>query len=74
MKDSFFEGILKEIGKGVWDARIHTGNKSTYQIVETSVESGWKVKECNVAKNFDWNDVDWNYYIEEAKKIIIGSK
>lgn len=74
LKDSFFEGIMNEIGKDVWDARIHTGNKKKYGIVETSVQAGWKVKECNIAKNFDWSDVDWNYYIDEAKKIIIGNK
>jgi len=74
LKDSYFDNIMKEIGKNVWDARVHTKNKSTYEIRTTNIENGWKVKECNVAKNFDWNDVDWNYYIEEAKKNIIGSK
>ncbi len=74
LKDAFFDAILKEIGPNVWDARIHTGNKSKYDTVTTSVQSGWKVKECNLAKNFDWTDVDWNYYTDEAKKIIIGSK
>lgn len=74
LTDSFFNQVMKEIGKDVWDSRIHTGNKSKYAIVETSVQAGWLVKECNVAAKFDWNDVDWKYYIEEAKKIIIGSK
>lgn len=70
--DEYFNSVMKEIGKGVWDERIHTKNKSKYDIVETSVQSGWKVKECNKASDFDWNDVDWRFYIEEAKKIIIG--
>lgn len=74
IKDADFDKIMKEIGKGVWDERIHTKNKSTYQITETSVQSGWKVKECNRAEKFDWNDVDWKYYIEEAKKLIVGVK
>jgi hypothetical protein len=72
LTDEYFNSVMKEIGKNVWDERVHTGNKSKYDTVVTSVQSGWKVKECNVAKKFDWNDVDWNYYIEEAKKIIIG--
>jgi hypothetical protein len=72
--DALFDSVMKEIGKGVWDARIHTKNKSKYDIVETSVQSGWLVKECNRADKFDWKDVDWKYYIEEAKKLIVGVK
>lgn len=74
LTDKFFNDVIKEIGKGVWDARIHTGNKTKYSVVETSIQSGWLVKECNIADKFDWSDVDWKYYIEESNKIIIGSK
>ena len=74
LSDSYFDKIMSEIGKNVWDSRIHTKNKGKYETVETGVQVGWKVKECNLAKNFDWSDVDWDYYIEESKKIIIGSK
>lgn len=74
LKDDYFNKIFKEIGKDVWDERIHTKNKSKYEIRETSVQSGWLVKSCNVADQFDWNDVNWDFYIEEANKIIIGSK
>ena len=66
--------IMQEIGKDIWDARIHTKNKSKYETRITSVQSGWLVKQCNVATDFDWSDVNWQYYIEEAKKIIVGSK
>lgn len=72
--DSTFQNVMKEIGKGIWDARIHTKNKSKYGPVETSVEEGWSVKECNLASKFNWSDIDWNYYIEEAKKLIVGSE
>ena len=74
LKDSEFNKIFKEVGKDIWDERIHTKNKSKYGIVETSVQAGWKVKQCNVATDFNWSDVNWDYYVEEAKKIIIGSK
>lgn len=74
LTDKYFNQIMKEIGKDVWDERIHTKNKSKYVMGETSIQSGWKVKECNVASDFNWDDLDWNFYIEEAKKIIIGSK
>lgn len=72
--DDLFNSVMTAIGKGVWDSRIHTKNKTKYDKVETSVQSGWLVKECNVAGKFDWSDVNWKYYIEEAKKNIVGSK
>lgn len=74
IKDVEFDKIIKEIGKDVWDERIHTKNKSKYEIRETAVHSGYLVKQCNRADKFDWSDVDWNYYIEEARKLIVGSK
>jgi len=74
LKDDYFNRVMNEIGKDTWDERIHTKSRGKYATVETSVQSGWKVKQCNVATDFDWSDVDWKYYIEEAKKIIIGSK
>ena len=74
LTDDYFKKIMKEIGKDVWDERVHTKNKSKYAIVTTKVQEGWLAKQCNVASDFDWNDVDWNFYIEETKKIIIGSK
>ena len=72
LKDEYFDKIMSEIGKDVWDARIHTGNKSKYTTRTTSVQSGWKVKACNKASDFDWSDVDWDYYTEETKKLVIG--
>lgn len=74
LSDKFFNQIMKEIGKNKWDERIHTKNKGKYDTTVTSIQSGWKVKQCNVATDFNWKDVDWNYYIEETKKNIIGSK
>lgn len=74
LKDEYFNKIYKEIGKDVWDERIHAKNKGKYDTVVTGVQSGWLVKQCNVASDFNWNDVDWNYYIEAANKLIIGNK
>jgi hypothetical protein len=73
LQDSFFSQVMTQIGKGVWDERIHTKNKSKYDTKITSIQAGKLVKQCNVATDFDWKDVDWDYYINEAKKIVIGS-
>lgn len=56
---------------GQWDHRIHTKNKSVHDDRETSVHVGRLVAECNVASDFDWDNVDFGYYIEEARKLII---
>jgi hypothetical protein len=74
LSDDYFSKILAEIPEGTWDERIHTKNKSKYSEVVTSIESGRLVKECNNMVNFDWNDVDFEYYIEEIKKLNIEGK
>jgi hypothetical protein len=74
LSDAYFEKIMKEIGPGVWDERIHTSNKKKYEMVTTSIERGRLVKECNIASKFDWSDVDFDYYIQEINKLYIGDK
>lgn len=71
LTDEYFNKILSELPEGVWDERIHTKNKSKYQQVTTSIQSGWQVSECNIASKFDWNNLNYDYYIEEVKKLII---
>lgn len=34
-----------------------------------AVMKGWTVRTCNDVDEFDWSNVNWLYYIEEAKKI-----
>lgn len=70
LTDAYYEKILAEVGEGVWDERIHTKNKSKYTIVETSIQSGRLVKECNNIDKFNWNDVDWDFYITETEKLL----
>ena len=67
--DEYYNQILSEIAFGSWDERIHTKNKSVYEIVERSIESGRLVKCCNNIKDFDFNDVDYDYYAKEANKL-----
>lgn len=69
--DALYNSVMSQIGWGVWDERIHTKNKSKYVDTVTSIQSGWKVKECNKASDFDWSDVDFNFYLGEVEKLII---
>lgn len=36
-----------------------------------AVEKGWNVSLVNDASEFNWSDVNWLYYIEEARKLVI---
>lgn len=73
VSDELYAQVMKEIGNGKHDLRIHTKNKSTYKAVVTKVETGYKIKECNHVRNFTWDDIDYKYYISETKKLIIGT-
>jgi hypothetical protein len=70
--DATWESVQQEIPPGSWDARIHTANKSKYVIRETSIESGYKVTACNRASDFDFGCLDYQYYIDRARKLVIG--
>jgi hypothetical protein len=55
-----------------WDPRWHTKNKSKYETREMSIESGFLVQECNRASDFDWSNVNYDWYVAAAKKLVIA--
>lgn len=77
ISQALYNKVVKELTGGwnnatvPWDERIHTKNKSVYTDLETKIESGRLVRECNVASKFNWSDVDWAYYTEEVRKLVI---
>lgn len=74
LTDEYYNKIAQEIPADTWDARIHTANKSKYEIVESNLIVGRLVKCCNVASDFSWHDVDYEYYIKEIEKLMIGDR
>lgn len=62
-----------------WNPQIHSGKidkkgnltATVYDYVTTSIESGFLVKECNNANKFDWSDVNYDYYVEQIRKLLI---
>lgn len=38
---------------------------------EFAVEKGWRVTECNDVRSWRWDNVNWLYYMEEARKLVI---
>jgi len=71
MKDSEYARIAATVPPGVWDERIHTKNKSVHTQRETSVEAGYLIRDCNNSHNFNWADLDYDYYVNEVKKLLI---
>ena len=65
-----YERVMAETG-GEWDERVCTKNKSRWTERRTMIQAGWKVRECNDAADFDWSDLDYSYYVAEARKLVI---
>ncbi len=51
---------------------VCTKNKSRYVTRRTNIETGYLVAECNDAAQFDWRNVDYGWYIGEARKLIVA--
>lgn len=80
VSDEAFIAVMREItnqpgecdAAGIpWDARIHTGNKSKHDIRELSICAGWRVTECANADDFNWSELNYDWYIAEAEKLVL---
>ncbi len=66
-----YDRVMVETG-GQWDERVCTKNKSTYQDRVMNIQAGLKIAVCNRASDFDFANVDYNWYINEARKLIVS--
>jgi hypothetical protein len=56
----------------VWNDQLHTKNKSVYEPSRiTNMMHGRMVRECNHVRDFDFHNLDYSFYIEEAQKLVI---
>jgi hypothetical protein len=70
--DYIYNQVIAEIGQGVWDERVHTKNKSMYDERRIGINTGWKVTLCNDMRGLDlFNDVNYEFYIKEAEKLVL---
>lgn len=69
--DTEYYGVLATLPPGTHDPRIHTKKKSVHTIRETGIDTGFLVRECNVAATFDFARVNYEYYVAAAKKLVI---
>jgi len=72
LTDQYFESVKASIPVGSWDERIHTKNKSKYQIVETAMIAGKLTTICNDVNDFHFNNVDFEWYLKEVSKLVIS--
>ena len=54
----------------VWNADVHTGNKSIHETRRLGIDVGWNTALCNRADQFDWNNLNRAYYIQAAEKLV----
>lgn len=67
-----YNAFTEANGPDVHSETVHTKNKSRYTDVETRIESGRLITQCNHINNFNWRDLDYSYYVDEARKLIIN--
>lgn len=87
VKDEVYQAVLNELKcrdidftdldnvdeAGVlWDERIHTKSRSKHAAVrETAICSGYLTTECADAADFDWSSLNYQWYINEAEKLVL---
>jgi hypothetical protein len=71
LTDREYHTIAKTVAPGVHDPRIHTKNKSRYETRVSEMEAGYLVAECNVASKFDFARVNYDWYVQQARKLVI---
>lgn len=66
-----YVSVLNSIAPGTHDPRIHTKNKSRYVIRESFIEAGHLIAECNDVRSFDFANLKYEWYIDQAKRLVI---
>ena len=84
LTDMFYDSVLGELDKRdefipsndldstcrPWDERINTKNRSKYTERRTAINSGYLVTPCNDINDADRTNINFNYYIDEVKKLV----
>ncbi|KRQ11647.1 hypothetical protein AOQ73_06115 [Bradyrhizobium pachyrhizi] len=73
LTDQEYHAILRTLPPDTWDERIHSKNKARYpESTSTAIEAGYLVAECNLASKFDFANLNYAAYIDQAKKLVIA--
>jgi hypothetical protein len=65
-----YEAEMQRTG-GAWSETVCTKNRSVYQERRTSIQSGYQIAVCNNADDFSFSNLNYDYYIAEARKLVI---
>ena len=57
---------------GSWLESVHTKNKSKYETREMQIEAGHLVASCNLASDFSWQNLNYDWYVSQARKLVIA--
>lgn len=71
VSESDFHEWGKARGYDCHNPEIHTKNKSKYETRRMGVKTGFKVAECNDASDFNFANLNLDWYVNEARKLII---
>jgi hypothetical protein len=63
-------GDITDVLNLPWDERINTKNKSKYVERRTNYHVGWVVAPCNNINDADRNNINFDYYINQVKKLV----
>lgn len=63
--------VMGEVG-WQWDERVCTKNQSIYTIRENAVQAGFLTTVCNHVDDFRFDNINYDYYLKEANKLIIS--
>jgi hypothetical protein len=70
ISEADYNRVMKETG-GAWDGRVCTKNKSRHENRTTAIQAGHSVTICNDIRNFSFENLNYEWYVNEAKKLVI---
>lgn len=70
VSDAMYQSVMRETG-GQWDGRVCTKNKSKYEMTKTAVVANYNVTLCNNISDFDFSNINYDWYVAEAMKLIV---
>lgn len=69
VSDQEYENEMRRTG-GQWSETVCTKNGSQYSDRKTAFAAGWLVQVCNIYTDFDWRNLNYDYYINEVTKLL----
>lgn len=69
ISDDLYWRVLAE-SMGFWNEQIHTKNKGKYEERKLGINVGWLTTPCNDITEASWDNINYDYYIQETEKLV----